>query len=120
MNRGPLSEVIVLGTPCKQTIWEIYNSAYVLVGYLVFTGMKWAVLVSRSTITHMESYPFCVRGKPTMESMWRSPHFHKGIANGCSCPADLRWSALTRWQTSHSVVYLAISPFIRVYQDLCL
>src|SRR6266540_2023358 len=73
-------------------MWEIYNPAYVLVGYLVFTGMKWAVLESRSTITHMQSYLFCVRGKPTMESMWRSSHFHEGTANGCSCLADSRWS----------------------------
>src|SRR6185312_9332920 len=40
--------------------------------------MKWADLVSRSTITHMESCPFCVLGKPTTKSIPISSHFQTG------------------------------------------
>jgi hypothetical protein len=47
----------------------MYNSASLAPEYMVFTGIKWATLVSLSTITHIESYPVDVRGRPTMKSM---------------------------------------------------
>jgi hypothetical protein len=44
-----------------------YNSAYCLTLYVVNMGMKWADLVNRSTMTHIELYPREVRGKPHNE-----------------------------------------------------
>jgi hypothetical protein len=49
--------------------------------------MKWATLVRRSTMTHIESYPAWVRGNSTMKSISISFHFHSGIFKGCSNPA---------------------------------
>src|SRR5207253_7692221 len=79
VNWVPLSDTIFLGTPCKHTILVIYNSASFGPWYVSLTGMKWATLVRRSTITHMESYPDWVRGNPTIKSMLISSHFHSGV-----------------------------------------
>jgi hypothetical protein len=38
--------------------------------------MKWVGLVKRSTLTHIELYPYEVWGKPTMKSMQIFSHFH--------------------------------------------
>jgi hypothetical protein len=54
----------------------MYNYANLAPEYVVFTGIKWATLVSLSTITHIESYPADVRDSPTMKSMPISSHFH--------------------------------------------
>jgi hypothetical protein len=45
--------------------------------------MKWADLVKRSMMTHIELYPREVRGKPTMKSILMFSHFHSGILKGC-------------------------------------
>jgi hypothetical protein len=47
----------------------MHSSAYYPTLYAVATGMKWADLVKRSTMTHIELYPREVQGKPTMKSM---------------------------------------------------
>jgi hypothetical protein len=52
--------------------------------------MKWADLVKRSTMTHIELYPREVRGKPTMKSMQKFSHFHSGMLKGCRFPAGLK------------------------------
>jgi hypothetical protein len=59
------------------------------VSKVAFRGMKCATLVKRSTITQMESFPFCVRGSPTMKSMLMSSHFQTGISSDCSKPVGL-------------------------------
>jgi hypothetical protein len=68
----------------------MYNSAYCPTLYVVATGMKWADLVKRSTMTHIELYPREVRGKPTMKFMQMFSHFHSGILKGCKFPAGLK------------------------------
>jgi hypothetical protein len=50
---------------------------------MVDAGMKWADLVKRSMMTHIELYPREVRGKPTMKSILMFSHFHSGILKGC-------------------------------------
>jgi hypothetical protein len=55
--------------------------------------MKWAVLVSISTITQIEYFFLPVKGKPTMKYILMSSHFHLGIDNGWSTPADFKWLA---------------------------
>jgi hypothetical protein len=95
---------------------EMYSSAYCPTLYVVAMGIKWADLVKRSTMTHIELYPREVRGKPTMKSMQMFSHFHSGILKGCRFSVGLKWSALILWQVSHSDTYFAISRFILVYQ----
>src|SRR6185369_17125723 len=97
-----------------------YNWAYCFVVCVVFTGRKCAVLVRQSTITHIESYPLEVLGKPTMKSILMSSHFQEGILRGCKGPAGLKWLALTLRQVSYSDTYFAISRFILVHQNRCL
>jgi hypothetical protein len=67
-----------------------YNSAYYLTLYVVATGMKWADLVKRSMMTHIELYPREVRGKPTMKSIQMFFYFHSGMLKGCRFPAGLK------------------------------
>jgi hypothetical protein len=55
--------------------------------------MKWADLVKRPTMTHIELYPCEVRGKPTMKSMQMSSHFQSGMLKGCRFSVGLKWLA---------------------------
>jgi hypothetical protein len=95
----------------------MYRSAYCLALYLVPTGMKWDDFIKWSTITHIESCPHEVRGRPIMKSMQMSSHFHSRTLKGCRFPTVLRWSALTLRQVSHSTTYFTIFHFILVHQN---
>jgi hypothetical protein len=53
-------------------------------------GMKWADLVKRSTMIHIELYPREVRGKPTIKSMQMYSHFHLGMLKGYGFLAGLK------------------------------
>jgi hypothetical protein len=79
----------------------MYSSAYAITGYFTLTGRKWAIFVSRSMITQMESYPFVVLGNTTTKSMLISSHFHVVIGKDCNGPAVFICMALTRLQVSH-------------------
>jgi hypothetical protein len=71
--------------------------------------MKWATLVSRSTITQRESYPDRVLGNPTTKSVAISSHSHSGTCKGYNFLAG-RWClTLTLWQVSQRATYLATS-----------
>jgi hypothetical protein len=98
----------------------MYSSAYCPTLYVVAIGMKWADLVKRSMMTHIELYPHEVWGKPTMKSMQMFSHFHSGILKGCRFSPGLKWSALILWQVSHSNTYLDISCFILIHQKFFL
>jgi hypothetical protein len=69
---------------------DIYNSVYCLTLYVVAMDMKWANLVKRSTMTHIELYPHEVWGKPTMKSIHMFSHFHTGMLKGCRFPVGLK------------------------------
>jgi hypothetical protein len=112
VNWDPLSDTIFLGTPCRHTIRDIYNSVRVALDYIILTGMKWATLVNLSTITNIESYPACVLGNLSMKSTLIYSHFHSGIFNGCNNLAGLWCSALTQRHVSHNDTYSAISWFL--------
>jgi hypothetical protein len=45
--------------------------------------MKWADLVKRSMITHIELYSCNVRDKPIMKSIHIFSQFHLGMLKGC-------------------------------------
>jgi hypothetical protein len=94
----------------------MYISVYCLTLYVVDTGIKWADLVKRSTMTQIELYPREVWGKPTMKPIHMFSHFHLGMLKGCRFLVGLKWSALTLRQVSHSNTYFAISRFILVHQ----
>jgi hypothetical protein len=96
----------------------IYNFAYYLTLYVVDTGIKWADLVKRCTMTHIELYPHEVRGKSTMKSIQMLSHFHSGMLRCCRFPVGLKWSALTLRHMSHSDTYFTISLFILVHYKL--
>jgi hypothetical protein len=68
----------------------MYSSAYCPTLYVVATSMKWADLVKRSTMTHIELYPHEVRGKPIMKSMQMFSYFHSGMLKGCRFPTVLK------------------------------
>jgi hypothetical protein len=97
-------------------MWDMYSSAYCLTLYVVATGMKWADLVKRSMMTHIELHPCEVWGQPTMKSMQMFSHFHSGMLKGCRFSVGLKWSALILRQVSHSDTNFAISRFILVHQ----
>jgi hypothetical protein len=88
----------------------MYSSAYAINGYFTLTGRKWAIFVSRSMITQMESYPFAVLGNPTMKSILISSHFHVGIGKDCNGPAVFICMALTRLQVSYFATYVTQPP----------
>jgi hypothetical protein len=78
----PLSDTMLFDAPCSFKMLSMYRSTSLCVSKVVFTGTKCATLVNRSTITQIESLPFCVRGRPTIKSMLISSHFHVGISSG--------------------------------------
>ncbi|KAJ0941373.1 hypothetical protein HanRHA438_Chr02g0093811 [Helianthus annuus] len=49
-------------------------------------GKKWALFVSRSTITHIVSCPLFILGSLVTRSIVISSHFHIGISKGCKSP----------------------------------
>jgi hypothetical protein len=58
--------------------------------YVVATDMKWADLVKRSTMTHIELNPREVRGKPTMKSIQMFSHFHSEMLKDCRFSMGLK------------------------------
>src|SRR3954465_14040250 len=63
---------------------------YRISGLTVFhTGMKCATLVSRSTMTQIESGLLLDLGSPVMKSMPICSHFHLVTRSGCNNPAGL-------------------------------
>jgi hypothetical protein len=66
---------MVFGIPRRPIILSKYILAYRIAGYIVWTRMKCADLVRRSTMTQIESNPLEVLGKPTIKSILISSHF---------------------------------------------
>ena len=82
--------------------------------------MKCADLVNLSTTTHIESYCFCVRGKPTTKSVLMSSHFHVITWIFCSKPPYLWCSAFTCWPFGHLATNSAMSFFKPSHQNTSL
>ena len=118
INCDPLSDIMVLEIPCKQTILVRYILAYLKTEYLVLTGIKWADFVSWSTITQIESYPLNVLAKLIMKSIQMSFHFHTGIDSGWKAPPSLRCLAFILQQVSPSATNRALSCFKPFHQNL--
>jgi len=54
-NLESLSEMMVLGIPCSLMMWEMKSWAVPSAVTFWVVGMKWAILVKRSTTTRMLS-----------------------------------------------------------------
>ena len=101
VNWEPLSEMMDKRSPWRFTISLIYILAYSSSVYVDLTWIKWAYLVNLSTITHIDSFWFRVRGNPTKNSILLSSHFDVRISMIWVNPSNLRFSALTYWKFGH-------------------
>ncbi|MFS8024695.1 hypothetical protein Hanom_Chr16g01466411 [Helianthus anomalus] len=87
VNRASRSEMMEVGTPCLETTSLRYTSARVENLSVSLIARKCADFVSRSTITHIVSFPRWDLGRPVTKSMEISSHFHCGILGCWSRPA---------------------------------
>nr|GEW76359.1 putative reverse transcriptase domain-containing protein [Tanacetum cinerariifolium] len=87
VNLGSRSQMIETGIPCLVTTSFRYNLANLSIGSVSLIGKKCADLVSRSTTTHMVSFPLCTFGSLVTKSMVILSHFHWGIS-GCTSKPD--------------------------------
>merc|ERR1712080_152171 len=101
-----------LGIPRNITTHFIYSSANLAAVLFDLTGINLVLLVNRSTITQMLSWPDLVLGNPSMKSIEICSHFHSGISNGCKNPLGFFFSALTSWQFMHLDINFPTSLFI--------
>jgi hypothetical protein len=62
VNLGSLSDTIEAGISCNLTISLMYSSVSFDTISVIWNGMKWALLMSLSTTTQMESWPLGVFG----------------------------------------------------------
>ena len=86
VNRGSWSNTIDNGILCNQIILLTYSSTNRSMEESSLTGTKWVDFVSQSTITHIESCFFYVRGKLVTKSITMLSHFHCGIRMGFNMP----------------------------------
>ncbi len=81
-NWGPLSDTISSGSPCNRTIPSRINWAVSSVVIDLEQGVKWAILVSRSTTTSIEFLALTI-GRSVMKSIVIDPQGRLGIGRGC-------------------------------------
>src|SRR5271156_2175213 len=67
VKMDPRSEVIVSGGPCSRTTWDTKSLANSGASVVLEQGMKWLILVIRSTNTRIESMPH-ETGRSVMKS----------------------------------------------------
>ena len=90
------------------------------INILRFIAKKWALLVSRSTITQILSWPLKVRGKWVRKSIAMLSHFHTGMSNDCRIPLSLWCSTFAFWQVKQADKNWATSFFIPCHQKVSL
>ena len=117
VNLRSRSDTILDGTPCNLTFSLTYNWTNLAIDILRFTGKKWALFVSRSTITHVASWPWTDLGKWVTKSIAMLSHFLLRISNGCNNSPGLWCSTFAFWQVKHVTTYWVISLFIPDHQN---
>ena len=107
VNSDPRSEMMLVGSPCgRMTCCR--NASASSGGVIVSEhGMKCAILVSRSTITHRE-LSSSVGGSPVMKSMDIESHGRFGGCRGLSSPKGACLIGLIRLQVSQWSTYRLI------------
>ena len=58
MDYGPLSKIILLGSPCNFHTLSLNSLASPSTNIFSIVGMKWTIFVNLSTTTKIESYPW--------------------------------------------------------------
>jgi len=108
------------GTPCNLTISLMYNWANLAIDIFKFIAKKWALLVSRSTMTQMVSCPLKVCGKWVTKSIEMLSHFHIGIFKGCKIPPGLWCSTFVFCYVKQADTNCATSFFLPCHQKVSL
>ena len=72
-NLTSLSDTMLTGTPCKQTISLIYLSARTSVNWPTLNGRKWVDFVRRSMTTHTILLPLGLQGRAVTNPQWYVP-----------------------------------------------
>jgi len=98
VNLGSLSDTILEDIPCSLTTSLIYNEANLSIDILKLIARKWALLVSRSTITQIVLRFQTDRGKCVTKSIAMLSHFQTGISNWCNIPPGFLCSTFAFWQ----------------------
>ena len=95
VNWGPQSETTSVGRPWRQKTWWRASSAVSLAEGSLPRGMKWASLLSRSTMVRMTEWPLDA-GRPDTKSREICDQGRWGMGNGCRRPAAGRREVLFR------------------------
>ena len=107
VNRDPLSDIILLGSPWGLIIcrwkWSARSS-----GFMVpWQAMKYPIFMRRSIITHNASFPLLV-GSAVIKSIDIVSHGWCGSSSGFSSPNSTCRIGLMRWQVSLWSTYLCM------------
>ena len=86
-NCGPLSEIILSGSPCNFQMLSLNNCANPFVLIFSVVGIKYAIFVNLFTTTKMELQP-CAKGNFVMKSILIWVHTLLGIEFGINFPAS--------------------------------
>ena len=81
VNRRPLSDTMLEGTPCNLTTSLIYNLVSLASEKYILIGMKLTVLVSHSTITQVALFLRNIISSPVTKSMVILFNFHSRTSN---------------------------------------
>jgi hypothetical protein len=114
-NWGPLSDTISSRSPCSRTIPSKINWAVSFAVIYLEQGVKWAILVSRSTTTSIEFLVLTV-GRSVMKPIIIDPQGQLGIDRGCRSPNGRCLGALDRAHVSQDLTYSRSSLFILGHQ----
>jgi len=85
-NCGPLSEIMLSGSPCNFQILSLNNHANPSVLVFSMVDMKCTIFVNLSTTTKIESYP-CTKGNFVMKFALIWVHAFSGIEFSINFPA---------------------------------
>ena len=93
LNVGPLSETVLLGSPCNFQTYVTNRLAILMAEAVECVGIKCTIFENLSTTTKIESLPFLVLGNPITKSIEMFIHgdegTDKGVYNPCGETLDL-------------------------------
>ena len=99
-NCGPLSEMMLSGNPCSFHTLSLNNLANPSADVFSVVGIKWTILVSRSTTSRILSYP-CAKGNLVIKSANICAQGFSKIEFGINFPAGCSVLFLFHWQALH-------------------
>ena len=120
MKRGSLSQVILMGTPCKRTMLSRYSLATAALVVSLVRGNRCVCLLNLSTTTKIEVPCFEFGGRSVMKSIDTCYHGAEGTYRGYSRPYFLPCLGLIRWHRSKALMYCCTCHSRRWNQYFCL